>query len=95
MRVHNLYSDKKYDLKEKEHIVYCSELYGRYANRKLIDEIEEFGDISEELGRNDIGISRGINEEDFEYEYKLSLKLRKKVMRLFKKYKKVFAERMN
>lgn len=34
LKVHNLYSDINYDIEKKEHIVYCSLLYGRNSEKK-------------------------------------------------------------
>ncbi len=94
LKVHNLYSDINYDIQKKEHIVYCSLLYGRNSEKKIIREMEEFWNISIKLSNSDIGINRSDTEDEFKIEYKNSLNIRKKIIKLFKKYNKSFEERM-
>ena len=88
LRVHNLYSDVKYDPEKKEYIAYGIPLYAKNSKNELISEIEEFYDYSCILDFQDTGIfySKGIKEE--KNVYNSSLKLRKKIKTLFKKYSK-------
>ena len=93
LRVHNLYSDVKYDPEKKEYIAYGIPLYAKNSKNELISEIEEFYDYSCILDFQDTGIfySKGIKEE--KNVYNSSLKLRKKIKTLFKKYSKQFKEK--
>lgn len=94
LKVHNLYSDDKVDINEQEYIAYSSMYYGRNSEKKIIKEMEDFWNISIKLSNSDIGISRCDTEEEFKIEYKNSLNIRKKIIKLFKEYKKSFLERM-
>lgn len=85
LRVHNLYSDVKYDVEEKEYIAYGSQLYAKNSNGEIISEMKKFLVLSVELGQNDIGIEISKFDEIEYFNFKESLKLRKKVMKLFKK----------
>jgi len=94
LKVHNLYSDDKVDINEQEYIAYSSMYYGRNSKGKIIKEMEAFWNISIDLSNSDIGINRSDIEEEFKIEYKNSLNIRKKTMKLFKKHNKSFEERM-
>lgn len=62
--------------------------------KKIIREMEDFWNISIKLSNSDIGINRSDTEDEFKIEYKNSLNIRKKIIKLFKEYKKSFLERM-
>ena len=94
LRVHNLYSDVKYDPEKKEYIAYGTPLYAKNSKNEFISEIEEFCDLSYELDERDIGIERAENIDVQIIEYNLARILRNKVKKTFKKYRKKFEKRI-
>ena len=88
LRVHNLYSDVKYDPEKEDYVAYDFILYAHNSKKELISEIKDFYDQTFRIRVLDTGLChlKGLEEE--KYIYNSSLKLRKKIKTLFKKYSK-------
>ena len=93
LRVHNLYSDVKYDPEKEDYVAYDFILYAHNSKKELISEIKDFYDQTFRIRVLDTGLChlKGLEEE--KYIYNSSLKLRKKIKTLFKKYNKNFKEK--
>ena len=93
LRVHNLYSDVKYDPEKEDYVAYDFTLYAQNSQGETIIEIKDYYNQSLMLEMIDTGLCHLKNFKEEKYIYNSSLKLRKKIKTLFKKYSKQFKEK--
>ena len=93
LRVHNLYSDVKYDPEKEDYVAYDFTLYAQNSQGETIIEIKDYYNQSLMLEMIDTGLCHLKNFKEEKYIYNSSLKLRKKIKMLFKKYSKQFKEK--
>ena len=78
LRVHNLYSDVKYDPEKEDYVAYDFTLYAQNSQGETIIEIKDYYNQSLMLEIIDTGLCHLKNFKEEKNVYNSSLKLRKK-----------------